>query len=348
MSDPLGYSVYLSTFDAQQPMLERSAGMDAPVFLSLHISEEFGPDYCTRAEAVCHWLAEAGYRIIADVSVETVAQFGEPDLVRLAKRLRVWALRIDYGFTEDETAALAAQLPIVLNASTTTPEAGARIAAAGELVMAMHNFYPRPETGLDSAFLSESTRALQQAGLKVLAFLPGDLALRGPVHAGLPTLEEHRGQLPSACYADLALRFGMDGIFLGDPELSAVEQGRIRRFQDEGVLSIPAQLEPGREALYGRVFTCRVDSPAKLVRFAESREYSCFGGPAAAGPCEPRPRGSVTLDNDRYGRYAGEIQLLRADFPADPRVNVIGHVPEAAMLLADCIRRGGRFTLVEP
>ena len=52
MSDPLGYSVYLSTFDAQQPMLERSAGMDAPVFLSLHISEEFGPDYCTRAEAV--------------------------------------------------------------------------------------------------------------------------------------------------------------------------------------------------------------------------------------------------------------------------------------------------------
>lgn len=29
MSDPLGYSVYLSTFDAQQPMLERSAGMDA-------------------------------------------------------------------------------------------------------------------------------------------------------------------------------------------------------------------------------------------------------------------------------------------------------------------------------
>ena len=322
--------------------------MDAPVFLSLHISEEFGPDYCTRAEAVCHWLAEAGYRIIADVSVKTVAQFGEPDLVRLAKRLRVWALRIDYGFTEDETAALAAQLPIVLNASTTTPEAGARIAAAGELVMAMHNFYPRPETGLDSAFLLESTRALQQAGLKVLAFLPGDLALRGPVHAGLPTLEEHRGQLPSACYADLALRFGMDGIFLGDPELSAVEQGRIRRFQEEGVLSIPAQLEPGREALYGRVFTCRVDSPAKLVRFAESREYSCFGGPAAAGPCEPRPRGSVTLDNDRYGRYAGEIQLLRADFPADPRVNVIGHVPEAAMLLADCIRRGGRFTLVEP
>ena len=99
MSDPLGYSVYLSTFDAQQPMLERSAGMDAPVFLSLHISEEFSPDYCARAERVCLWLHEAGFRTIADVSVKTVAQFGEPDLIRLAKRLRVWALRIDYGFT---------------------------------------------------------------------------------------------------------------------------------------------------------------------------------------------------------------------------------------------------------
>lgn len=43
MSESLGYSVYLTSFDQQREMLERSAGADAMVFLSLHISEEFSP-----------------------------------------------------------------------------------------------------------------------------------------------------------------------------------------------------------------------------------------------------------------------------------------------------------------
>ena len=349
MSDSrFGYSVYLTAFDRQRALLERAAGAGEMVFLSLHISEEFSPDYRRQAERVCLWLDEAGFRTIADVSTKTVEQFGEPDLIRLAKRLRLWALRIDYGLTEEETAALAREMPLVVNASTTAPQAARRIAAAGDLVMAMHNFYPRPETGLDGAYLLETTRSLQEAGLRVLAFIPGDRDLRGPVHEGLPTLEAHRGKLPSAGFADLVLRYGMDGVFVGDPGLSETERGRIRRFCGEGVLSVPARLRPDWEALYGRVFTCRVDSPANLVRFAESREYACYGGPTPAADCGPRPRGAITLDNDRYGRYAGELQLCRAGFPADRRVNVVGQVPEEALLLADSIPRGGRFALVRP
>ena len=84
MSESLGYSVYLTSFDQQREMLERSAGADAMVFLSLHISEEFSPDYCARAESVCLWLREAGFRTIADVSVKTVAQFGGPGFLRRA------------------------------------------------------------------------------------------------------------------------------------------------------------------------------------------------------------------------------------------------------------------------
>lgn len=348
MSEPLGYSVYLSTFDRQREALARDAESGARVFLSLHISEEFSPDYPARAARVCRWLAEAGYRTIADVSIKTPAQFGQPDLVRLAGELGLWALRIDYGFSTEEIAALAERIPVAVNASTLTAEDAGRIAAsAAGSVMAMHNFYPRPETGLDAAFLLERTRALQGAGLEALAFIPGDQALRDPVHAGLPTLEAHRGQLPSACFADLILGFGMDGVFVGDPGLSEKEQDRIRRFRREGVLSIPAVLKPGYEKLYGRVFTCRPDTPASLVRFAESRTYSCPGAAAPPEDCFPRPRGSITLDNDRYGRYAGEIQLCRADFPADKRVNVIGHVPEEAMLLADRLPRGGKFVLTE-
>lgn len=147
MPDGLGRSVYLASFERQRPELERNAGTGAQVFLSLHMGEEFAPDYCRRAEGMCRWLQEAGFRTIADVSVKTVEQFGQPDLVRLARRLGLWALRVDYGLSWDEIAALACELPVVLNASTTPPEQAARIARSSPLAMALHNFYPRPETG---------------------------------------------------------------------------------------------------------------------------------------------------------------------------------------------------------
>lgn len=38
--------------------------------------------------------------------------------------------------------------------------------------------------------------------------------------------------------------------------------------------------------------------------------------------------------------------MIRKDLPVDPKVNVIGTVPEAAWLLMDNIGRGQEFTLV--
>ena len=344
----LGYSLYLSTFAAQCPALRGLADSGAPVFLSLHISEEFDASFCARAEEACHALADMGYRIIADVSVKTVAQFGCTDLTELAEKLRLWALRIDYGFSVSEIQAMAEKMPIVLNASTTTVEAARAIAAKGGCVMAMHNFYPRPETGLDEDYFREITESLRQAGLKVLAFIPGDARKRGPVFEGLPTLEAHRHILPSAAFADLALNYGLEAIFVGDPGISRTEIDRIDRFCREGILSIPCEIQDPWQYLYDQVFTCRIDSPKRLVRFQESRIYSCQGPTTEPANCVPRTRGSLTIDNLRYGRYSGEIMLIRSDLPADDRVNVIGHVPENALLLLDLIGRGRKFTLVRP
>ena len=344
----LGYSLYLSTFAAQCPALRGQAGTGAPVFLSLHISEEFDASFCQRAEEACHALADMGFRIIADVSVKTVAQFGCTDLTELAEKLRLWALRIDYGFSREEIITMAEKMPVVLNASTTSPEDARAIAAKGRCVMAMHNFYPRPETGLEEDYLRETTEELQKAGLKVLAFIPGDTQKRGPVFEGLPTLENHRNVIPSAAFADLVLNFGLEEIFVGDPGISPTEIHRIARFCEEGILSIPCEIDEPWHHLYDQVFTCRMDSPKWLVRFQESRVYSCQGQSTEPYHCEARKRGALTIDNIRYGRYSGEIMLIRSDLPADDRVNVIGHVPENARLLLGLIGRGRQFTLVRP
>ena len=136
MHNFLGFSLYLSTSPAQCPALGGRAGAGAPIFLSLHISEEFDDSFCARAEQLCHSLADQGFRVIADVSTKTVKQFGCADLTDLARHLRLWALRIDYGFSAEEIGAMADKLPIVLNASTTTPEE-ARIIAVADTFDAM-------------------------------------------------------------------------------------------------------------------------------------------------------------------------------------------------------------------
>ena len=242
---------------------------------------------------------------------------------------------------------MATKMPIVLNASTTSPADAKRIAGKGQAVFAMHNFYPRPETGLDEEYLMETTRALRSAGLSVQCFIPGDTLLRGPLHEGLPTLEAHRHVLPSAAFVDLALRFGMEDIFLADPGLSEKELARITHFCETGIICVPAELEENWRHLYGRVFTCRIDSPKWLIRFQESRVYSCPGETVEPQNCAERRRGTITVDNRLYGRYSGELMLLREELPADDRVNVIGTVPENAHLLIDRIARGAKFMLVE-
>ena len=344
----LGYSLYLSTFAGQWSSLAGLAGTGAPVFLSLHISEEFDETYCYRAAEICRTLAEHGFRIIADVSRKTLVQFACEDLLELAKHLQLWALRIDYGFTGAEIIALADQMPIVVNASTLTAGEAREIAGCGREVYAMHNFYPRPETGLDDEYLMETTDELHRAGIKVLGFIPGDRQLRGPVYEGLPTLETHRFMRPSAAFVDMAVRFGLDGIFLADPGISETEEQQIRCYCQRGVICVPAMLDTAYEHLYGQVMTCRADSPKRMIRILESREYSCQGTAVPPENCVERTVGSITIDNENYGRYTGEIQIIRSDLKSDSRVNVIGHVPEDARLLLPCICGGQKFMLVKP
>ena len=193
----------------------------------------------------------------------------------------------------------------------------------------------------------QTTSRLREAGLSVQCFIPGDTLLRGPLHEGLPTLEAHRHVLPSAAFVDMALRFGMEDIFLADPGLSKKEQQRIAEFCKTGVICVPAELDEDWRHLYGKVFTRRIDSPRWLIRFQESRTYSCQGDIVQPRNCIERRRGTITVDNCGYGRYSGELMLLREDLGADDRVNVIGAVPENALLLVDRIERGGKFMLVE-
>ena len=61
MLKTLGRSVYLTQFEEQRASLSAFAAGGAPVFISLHISEEFDAAYCARVQEMStFWRRRAG------------------------------------------------------------------------------------------------------------------------------------------------------------------------------------------------------------------------------------------------------------------------------------------------
>ena len=58
-----------------------------------------------------------------------------------------------------------------------------------------------------------------------------------------------------------------------------------------------------------------------------------------------RPLGTITVDNEKYERYQGEIQIAKRNLPADEKVNVIGRIKKDDRLLLQYMYGGSKFQI---
>ena len=320
------------------------------IFTSLHIPET--NRQALKRELLILLSAARRYQmeIISDISPSTLELLGMQEFTLSAFRMfGIETLRFDYGYGAEEIAKYSRNkqhIRIQLNASTMT---GKFLTALMENeanfgnIDALHNFYPRPGTGLSEETLVRKTVMLHKAGVQVGAFVPSHNRRRAPLFEGLPTMEAHRN-----ISTDLAARhltaLGIDSIFLSDSlpsdeELLAVSQTR----KNEVVLH--AQLltrDPVQKELLSHTFTSRIDEARDAIRAQESR--SMLNEPILPEPPLPRPSGAVTIDNETYPRYMGELEIIRRPQPADSRINVVAHISEDEAFLLDYITLGRRFS----
>ena len=341
MSPKFGLSAYVSNFDTQKPMLEKIAHQNISIFTSLHIGEEVTDTYVDDIQRMCDWLHAKGFLIMADVSPYTLERFNVASLRELVDQLHLQNLRLDFGFDTQSLVDELQGIELTFNASTILGEM-----AVHEGANYMHNFYPRPETGLDREFFEMLNKKIRDKDGEILAFIAGDEGKRGPISEGLPTLEYHRYAAPYAQYIDLRNTYDMDAIYLGDLTLSQAQLTLILEYEKDELLRLPVSIHKGHEDLYNQPFTVRVDSPNGLARVQESREFAQSGKEVVVKNTKERVHGAITMDNKRYKRYSGEIQIMRAAYPADERVNVIGGLAEKYLLLLDNLENGQRFMFV--
>lgn len=332
------------------------------IFTSLQIPETDKNGFAARLHELLALAAKLDMDVISDVSPASLAilgieEFSLPELCRAGLR----TLRLDDGFTPEHIARLSGSscgIKLQLNASVLDEE------TIGDLLRrrcrldrleALHNFFPRENTGLSEEFTLQKTQLLQAYGIKTGAFAPSLARPRGPLRAGLPTLELHRHTGFGFAIRHLAA-MGMDCIIAADSlpdekelaQLAAVDSAAVTLSPDW--LADSADSTPMVKELRSRTFTSRPDEARDVLRTCESRRLAeellkkqrlPDIPPLNAGL--PRPAGAVTLDNRLYQRYQGELQITKTDLPPDPRVNVLGRLPAIEQRLLKYIKPGTKF-----
>ena len=325
------------------------------LFTSLHIPEADCRSLVADCRKVLTVAKQLGFTVTADISPRTW------DLLSLKpQELGEWGidtLRIDYGFSPEQICRLSRDsgLQIELNASAMTEEELAKILATGmerRKLCAGHNYYPRPETGLGFDLFIHRSRQFQRVEIPVSVFVPGQLHPRGPIRAGLPTLETHRRLGAVAAVRQLWATGLVDTILFSDPLVPAADLAAVAALPHNMPDPMRLRIETFKMTATERrivelpCHTNRNDAAGALVRSQESRE-------SVDAPILPRSdlrirhRGDVTIDNSRYGRYAGELQIVLHDLPADEKVNVVGKIAATDLCLLDCIFPGRAFTFEE-
>lgn len=237
------------------------------LFLSFHIPETDETAFADQVETLLQQAAALGFRTIGDL----VPGKPVPELLT--------HLRLDDGFTPEDMACLQKKYPaktLVLNASAVREGQLQAMEDAGVVlsrVEALHNFYPHPHTGLAEAWFKRQNDLLHRYGIPAGVFIASHAGRRGPLFAGLPTLEKDRYR-PAALSAWHARLLGADALFFGDDGPTEEELGALARVEPDIVTLdlVTEQRTPLHAILETHIYETRPDEAEEVIRTTNSRK----------------------------------------------------------------------------
>ncbi|MDT2614488.1 DUF871 domain-containing protein [Enterococcus dongliensis] len=343
-----GFSIFLNESFTDQTKYDIEAMAQngfSGIFTSLHIPEEDTTQYRKRLIELGAIVKREHLTLMVDISGDALNRAGFSfERVDELKEIGVTGLRMDYHISNQQIAELSKVMTIALNASTITEADIQELSTAKanfNNLEAWHNYYPRPETALDKKWYHEKNQWLKTYGFTLQGFVPGNEKLRGPLYQGLPTLEEHRHMSPLAAALDLVK--DTDKIYIGDSGLSRETMKQFSSYIKDETINLRVEaFDPQINYVLGEHIN-RQDEARDVIRSAKAR----FNEIPVIRPLSTKKRsiGAVTIDNEKYGRYMGEIQIMKRLLTADEKVNVVGQVIKEDRILIQHIKAGQKFSL---
>lgn len=211
-----------------------------------------------------------------------------------------------------------------------------------------HNYYPRPDTGLSTDFVSAQNHLIRQfdSNSIIFAFIPGS-EFRGPLYCGLPTIEQHRTNNPLLAATQL-MNSGINNNIISDPYMTAKHAEQlIFMLRDRHFKLKVTKLEHSYQQLLLQQHTSRPDAPEHVIRSSESRSRCQQHITSQPYPFDIRSCGHVTIDNHLNGRYEGEIQIVRTPLPTHSHVNYLATIVAEDQVLLPLIQPNDTFEFIE-
>lgn len=320
------------------------------IFTSLHIPETNVNLLQAQLQIVLKTANQYGMEVISDVSPNTLSllNLDKLDTDKL-QEMGISTIRLDFGYSEKDIAALSKLIKIQFNASTLTKEFLDELKfyhTDFNCIDALHNFYPREGTGLDEAFLLEKNTLLHAYNVKTAAFVPSYNRARSPLKKGLSTLEIHRYKPLSMAINHLSL-LKVDSVFIGD-SLPTKEEMKTLSALTKDYVTIRAkcltQNQFIKDLLAKNVFTTRQDAALMAIRTQESR-LLCKNEKIYPEYISNRDVGMITMDNINSGRYMGELQIILKEQKQYKAVNIIGKILDSDMILLKYLKPGSKFKI---
>lgn len=323
------------------------------VFTSMHINEENRDTVLSMMEKVSKIAKNKNFDLMIDISSNTMSKFNMTldEMIDYYKNLGAKTLRVDFGLTIEQIKKLSDNFNIVLNASTIDDKYCNELIEKGvnlEDLTVCHNFYPRPDTGLGEKLFLEKNKYFKEKGFKIQAFIPGDKVLRGPIHEGLPTLEKHRNANLLCAFIELIKDFKVDEVIVGDTEISDYYANAINEYINSNLISLRLKdysLDSISEKVFWNIHQNRKDYSEMVVRVSETR--LAIKEKISKVNTLDRPKGTITIDNEKYMRYNGELQITMVDLKSDERVNVLAHLKDEDICLLKYITGDIKFKFIE-
>lgn len=286
----------------------------------------------------------------ADITDKVFEEYGASitDLSKF-KELGLDILRLDGGFTSQQIIEMAKNkfdIKIELNASHILSICNLdsffdelELAGVKNNILACFNFYPRTDTGQTLNDMNDTVKKLSRYQINISAFIASQTAssLLHKYGHGIPTLENHR-YLPPRIAAQELSAIGINHILFGDSFASNNELKELMKYSKLDYIELSVVFneyvsDEIKEKICCTEFKSRGDQPANIVRVQQLR-----GLKIKSENCVLRECFSVTIDNDKAGRYSGEIQIVLKDLPADATVNVVGRINNQSELLLEYIK----------
>lgn len=356
-----GFSLYPENYSLKenQAYMELLKAYGARrLFMSLLQLEEAGAESLEHYRQLIAFASDLGIEVIADVSPSFIEANGwKGQLMERAADLGLAGIRLDEALPLEEMVTMTHNpfgIKVELNLSTDKNVLNQLLAEGAnvETLIACHNFYPHAYTGLSQKHFLEMSAFFKEYGIRTAAFVSAQTATEGPwpLQEGLPTLEEHRF-CPLAAQIEWLKATGLiDDVLISNQFVSQEELEGIHSVLNSEMVTLEVVGKSDLSDLEKNIIcfdhVYRGDISDYVLRSTQPRiVYAKESLPPRSQDSYKVQRGDVLIDNDLYGRYKGELQIVLRDFEVSPKVNRVGHLSEVYLPILEFIEPWQEFRL---